>query len=49
MIDKKVPRNKVYVELVVAAVGSLVPLESHKEMNVNEFGQVFTLARTKNY
>jgi hypothetical protein len=49
VIDKRVPRNKLTLELVVSSVNSLSPLEAHKELNVNEFGPVFTVGKTKNY
>jgi hypothetical protein len=49
VIDKRVPRNKLTLELVVSSVNSLSPLEAHKELNLNEYGPVFTVGKTKNY
>ena len=37
------------LDLVVSAVSSLLPLEAHKELNVNEFGPIYTIGKSKNY
>ena len=37
------------LDLVVSPVNSLSPLEAHKELNVDEFGPIFTVGKTKNY
>ena len=49
VIDKRIPRNKLILDLIVSPVNSLIPLEAHKELNVNEYGPIFTVGKTKNY
>ncbi len=49
VIDKRIPRNKIILDLIVSPVKNLTPLEGYKELNVNEYGPIFTVGKNKNY